>query len=47
MIRWFRYVSYSSLLVRLVEGWAPVADLGPIHGHWSVLCEWQGGGEPS
>ena len=47
MISWLRYVPYSDILYRMAQGWAPVADLGDTHGHWSVLCEWRGHGEPS
>lgn len=46
MIRWFRYIAYSDLLHALVLGWRPVADLGPTHGEYAVLCLWEGEGEP-
>ena len=46
MIRWFRYVGYGDLPWRLRQGWVPAADLGPTHGRWSVLCQWQGPGDP-
>jgi hypothetical protein len=34
----FRYVALECLADFLGRGWLPVADLGPVHGHWSVLC---------
>lgn len=42
MISYFRYIPYHSLLASLAEGWKPVADLGSVHGQWSVLCRWEG-----
>lgn len=34
----FRYVRISLLPEFMARGWMPVADLGPVHGAWSVLC---------
>ena len=34
----FRYVAWPSLPAHLARGWMPVADLGPRHGQWAVLC---------
>jgi hypothetical protein len=34
----FRYVTYDRLAEFLSRGWLPVADLGPVHGHWSILA---------
>jgi hypothetical protein len=28
------------------QGWIAVADLGPVHGRWSVLMLWTGKDEP-
>jgi hypothetical protein len=39
-IRTFRYVPWDRLPDYLALGWIPVADLGPTHGRWSILCEW-------
>jgi hypothetical protein len=41
MISWFRYVPYGELLLAMVYGWQPVADLGDSHGHYAVLCQWK------
>ena len=38
--RLFHYVPWLRLNDWLQLGWLPVADLGPTHGEWSVLCEW-------
>ena len=46
MISWFRYVPLDSFLVALAAGWEPVAELGRVHGCWSVLCRWPGEGAP-
>ena len=43
MISWFRYVPYGDLLLAMVFGWQPVADLGDTHGHYAVLCQWKAG----
>lgn len=34
----FRYVTWERLGDYLAQGWLPVADLGPRHGQWAVLC---------
>jgi hypothetical protein len=34
----FRYVTWERLDAYLAQGWLPVADLGPRHGQWAVLC---------
>jgi hypothetical protein len=47
MIQYFRYIPYSETLWRFAEGWRPVADLGPTHGTYAVLCVWTGEGEPT
>ena len=41
MIRTFRYVIHQSIPAYLKLGWMVVADLGPIHGEWSMLLEWK------
>ena len=38
-IRWFRYVRHSDRPRFAAEGWTVAADLGPTHGHWSILME--------
>ena len=45
MISWFRYVRHDQVARREAEGWVTVADLGPVHGFWSVLMQWTGTGE--
>jgi hypothetical protein len=40
-IRTFRYVRWDCLPDYLALGWLPVADLGPIHGRWSILSRWR------
>jgi hypothetical protein len=47
MITWFRYVLHRDVAAREQQGWAVVADLGPVHGFWSVLMEWRGFGDPT
>ena len=42
MIRWLLICPYPCLLLRMCQGWQPISDLGPTHGEWSVICEWQG-----
>ena len=39
--RTFAFIRWERLPVALALGWLPCADLGPIHGHWSLLCEWR------
>lgn len=34
----YRYVPWTQLETALLCGWLPVADLGAVHGYWSVLC---------
>jgi len=36
----FRIVRHEYLLARLAQGWRYAADLGPVHGEWSVLMWW-------
>jgi len=31
---------HGDMLRRLAEGWQPVADLGHVHGEWSLLMWW-------
>jgi len=33
----FRYVRYQDIQAREQAGWMVVADLGPVHGEYSVL----------
>lgn len=44
--RWFRYVRRGNVAAREAEGWKADDCLGPTHGHWSVLMEWSGPGDP-
>jgi hypothetical protein len=46
MIRWFRYVRYAEVPAYEASGWRFAADLGPTHGSYSVLMQWEGDGEP-
>jgi hypothetical protein len=34
----FQFVPYPKLPDFLARGWMVVADLGPTHGQWAVLC---------
>ncbi len=43
MTRTFRYVALDRIPDYLNLGWLWVADLGPVHGEWSALCEWRCG----
>jgi len=47
VISWFRYVRHEDRQAYEAAGWAFAADLGPVHGEWSVLMEWIGDGEPN
>jgi len=43
---WFRMVRHEVVPDHLAMGWMVVRDLGPTHGHWSVLmwrCDCRGG----
>jgi hypothetical protein len=40
MTRTFRYCKWSDLDDALRLGWIVSADLGPVHGKWSVLVEY-------
>ena len=46
MMGWFAYVRHEEVSAREQQGWRVVADLGPVHGFWSVLMAWTGQGEP-
>jgi hypothetical protein len=46
MISFFRYVRHEDIPAMQAKGWVVVADLGMPHACFSVLCEWQGEGEP-
>lgn len=39
-VRDFRLVRHEHVLDYLNLGWDIAADLGPTHGHWSVLMRW-------
>lgn len=43
-MKYFRYVRHEAVPDYEAEGWRVAADLGPVHGHWSVLMEWAGDG---
>ena len=34
------YARFERLQDYLALGWMPVAELGPVHGFWSVLAVW-------
>lgn len=38
--RWYRMVPHERIPAYLALGWMVVADLGPVHGEWSVLMRW-------
>ena len=38
-IRWFRFVCHDERAFYEAQGWVFAADLGPIHGCYSVLME--------
>ena len=38
-IRWFRYVRHEDRVAFEAQGWIFAADLGPVHGGYSVLME--------
>lgn len=45
--KFFRFVPHSLLCAFLSRGWAIVDELhGTNHGHFAVLCQWAGEGEP-
>ena len=39
-ITWFKYVPHSMVAVFRLVGWEVDADLGPTHGHYSVLMRY-------
>lgn len=43
----YRYVRHAERAAYEARGWRFAADLGPVHGEWSVLMIWAGEGEPS
>jgi hypothetical protein len=47
VLSYFRYVRHADVPAFAVRGWAICGDLGPVHGHWSVLMRWTGPGEPA
>lgn len=47
MIRgWFRYVRHHDIGPAICAGWYVIECLGPVHGVYSVLMKWGGGGAP-
>jgi len=44
-VRWFRYVRHKERACFEAQGWVFAADLGPVHGCWSVLMELTAGGD--
>ncbi len=46
MIEFYRHVRHSERAAYEARGWRFAADLGPVHGEWSVLMIWAGEGEP-
>lgn len=47
MITWLQYVRYADVPAFEAAGWVHCADLGPVHGAWSVLMRWAGRGKPT
>lgn len=45
MISWFRFVRHAEVALYERRGWVAAADLGPVHGAWSVLMRWTGENE--
>jgi hypothetical protein len=45
MTRTYRLCRHGVLLRALALGWILSADLGAVHGEWSVLVEWPHPGE--
>ena len=45
-ITWVRMVKHPQRAAYEALGWVWDADLGPIHGHWSVLMRWPFPGDP-
>ncbi len=43
---WFRYVRHHEVGPAICAGWYVIGGLGPVHGVYSVLMKWSGGGEP-
>jgi hypothetical protein len=39
----YRYVTHNLVPDYLRLGWMAAADLGPIHGQWSILMFWSCG----
>jgi hypothetical protein len=39
--RFYKYVLHHLVTAYEDLGWLAVADLGPIHGEWSILMEWR------
>ena len=46
MIRFFHYVPHHRIPEFEAGGWIVVSDLGLVHGHYAVLMQWTGEGEP-
>ena len=38
-VRWFKYVRHEDRATYERDGWVFAAELGPTHGHYSVLME--------
>jgi hypothetical protein len=45
-VTWFRYARHHDVEALTGLGWFACSDLGPTHGHWSILMQWGGAGEP-
>ena len=46
-VQFFKYVRHTDVEIHERKGWAFHADLGPVHGSYSVLMVWAGEGDPS
>lgn len=43
---WLCYVTFDDVPEYQAKGWKVVSTLGGNHGHYSVLMQWEGEGEP-
>lgn len=47
MISWFKIVPHHERTAHEASGWVFDSELGPTHGHWSILMRWTGEGDPA
>jgi hypothetical protein len=46
MISWVKYVKHAEKEQHEALGWVANGDMGPIYGHFRILMEWTGDGDP-